>query len=41
MHLTERQVSKLKNGSGKFYIRVKMPLTRKNQNVVGVHSGGS
>lgn len=24
-----------------FYIHVKMPLTRKNQNVVGVHFGGS
>lgn len=24
-----------------YYIRVKMPLTRKNQNIVGVHFGGS
>lgn len=24
-----------------FHIRVKMPLTRKNQNIVGVHFGGS
>lgn len=24
-----------------YYIRIKMPLTRKNQNVVGVHFGGS
>ena len=24
-----------------YHIRVKMPLTRKNQNVVGVHFGGS
>lgn len=26
---------------GKFHIRVKMPLTRKNKNIVGVHFGGS
>ena len=25
----------------KYHIRVKMPLTRKNQNIVGVHFGGS
>lgn len=25
----------------KFHIRVKMPLTRKNKNIVGVHFGGS
>ena len=24
-----------------YHIRVKMPLTRKNQNIVGVHFGGS
>ena len=24
-----------------YYIRIKMPLTRKNQNIVGVHFGGS
>ena len=24
-----------------YHIRVKMPLTRKSQNVLGVHSGGS
>ena len=24
-----------------YHIRIKMPLTRKNQNVVGVHFGGS
>ena len=24
-----------------YHVRVKMPLTRKNQNIVGVHFGGS